>query len=313
MKIAAIVPNYNGAGLVLRCVEALQRQRVAVGDALEIVVVDDGSTDGSAQRLAHGLGANARLVALPENRGRATARNHGAGATDADLLLFVDSDCIAEDDGVAAAIVDAARRGSQLVYGDVVAPGDGFWDRLQRHVFTARRRAFEAGDRAAYTTQCVAVAAALFHRVGGFDAAFGYGFEDRDLFLRLLDAGATAAFVPAARVRHEDCLSLASLARKMEEAGQRSARTFAERHPGAYARMPFARLDAARRPWLRAVDALLGGMAARIARADAGWLEWRWLPFALRAFVARTIYGLAYLRGTVRAQRDGAASSRSMR
>ena len=313
MKLAAVVPNYNSAGLVLRCVEALRRQRVAAGDAFEIVVVDDGSTDGSAQRLADGLGGNARLVALPENRGRATARNRGADATDADVLLFVDSDCIAEGDGLAAAIIDAARRGAQLVYGEVVAPGDGFWDRLQRTAFAARRRAFAAGDGAAYTTQCVAVASPLFRRVGGFDAAFGYGFEDRDLFLRLLDAGATAAFAPAARVRHEDRLDLATLARKMEEAGRLSARTFATRHPQAYARMPFARLDAVQRPWLRAVDALLGGIAAWIARARAGWLEWRWLPFALRAFAARAVYGLAYLRGTVRGQRDAAASSRSMR
>ena len=313
MKLAAVVPNYNSAGLVLRCVEALQRQRVAAGDVLEIVVVDDGSTDGSAQRLADGLGGNARLVALPANLGRATARNRGAEATDADLLLFVDSDCIAEDDGLAAAIVDEARRGAQLVYGEVVAPGDGFWDRLQRTVFAARRRAFAAGDGAAYTTQCVAVAAPLFRRVGGFDAAFGYGFEDRDLFLRLLDAGATAAFAPQARVRHEDRLGLASVARKMEDAGHSGSRLFAARHPGAYARTPFARLDAARRPWLRVVDAALGGLAAHIARADAGWLEWRWLPFALRAFCARAIYGLAYLRGTVRRQREDAASSRSMR
>jgi hypothetical protein len=58
---------------------------------------------------------------------------------------------------------------------------------------------------------------------------------------------------------------------------------------------------------------LLGGIAARIARADAGWLEWRWLPFALRAFCARAIYGLAFLRGTARRQREDAASSRSMR
>jgi glycosyltransferase involved in cell wall biosynthesis len=65
MKLAAIVPNYNSAGLVVRCVEALQRQRVEAGDAFEVVVVDDGSTDGSAQRLAAGLGGNVRLVALP--------------------------------------------------------------------------------------------------------------------------------------------------------------------------------------------------------------------------------------------------------
>jgi GT2 family glycosyltransferase len=312
MKLAAIVPNYNSAGLVVRCVEALQRQRVEAGDAFEVVVVDDGSTDGSAQRLAEGLGGNVRLVALPENRGRAAARNQGAAATDADLLLFVDSDCIAEDDGLAAAVLAAARVGAQLLYGEVVAPGDGFWDRLQRTAFAARRRAFEGGDRAAYTTQCVAVAAPLFQRVGGFDPAFGYGFEDRDLFLRLLDAGAVAAFVPAARVRHEDRLGLANVARKMEEAGRLSARTFAARHPDAYARMPFARLDAARRPWLRAVDALLGGVAARLARAG-GWLEWRWLPFALRAFAARAVYGLAYLRGTVRRQLEDVASSRSMR
>lgn len=299
MHVAVVIPNYNSAALVGRCVEGMLAQALPPGDRLEVVVADDGSTDGSADALAAGFGDRIRLVRLPANRGRSTARNAGAAATGAELLVFVDSDCIPVDDGFVAAHARAARAGAAISYGAVLTPGDGFWDRLQRDASDGRLRRFEAGEHWSFTTQNVAVAAEAFARVGGFDPLFDrHGFEDRDLFLRLGAAGARAAYTAGAAVRHEDRITLASVVRKLGEAGLHSSRDFRLRHPAIYAGMPFSRFDAGLHPWMRGLDLFTAPLMRRLAQGPERWLEWRWLPFRLRAFAARLVYACSYLRGT---------------
>ena len=75
MKIAVVIPNYNSARIVQRAVEAMQRQRVPAGHSVQVVVADDGSTDGSADALASRFGDSITLLRQPENRGRSTTRN----------------------------------------------------------------------------------------------------------------------------------------------------------------------------------------------------------------------------------------------
>jgi len=87
--VAAIIPSYNRADLVGRAVESALSQRVDI--ALEVVVVDDHSTDETAAVLGQ-FGDAIRVVATEQNVERGAARNVGAGATDADLLAFLDSD-----------------------------------------------------------------------------------------------------------------------------------------------------------------------------------------------------------------------------
>lgn len=299
MKISAIIPNYNSARLVQRAAEALQRQQVPAGHSLQVVVADDGSTDGSADALASRFGDSITLLRLPENRGRSTARNAGAAASDGDILVFVDSDCVPPDNQFITGHITAFAEGADVSFGAIETPGDGFWDRLQRDAAIWRKRRFEAGDLWTYTTQNVAVRRQHFEHAGGFDPLFDrHGFEDRDLFVRLAQAGAKACFSAAARVIHEDRITLASVTRKQCEAGLHAAHLFRERHPAIYSAMSYSRLDANVRPWLGWLDAVSWPVASLAARAPETWLEWRWLPFRLRALLARAVYGLGYLHGT---------------
>ena len=94
-QCTVVVPVYNGAAVISRCLEALGRQTVAP-DAYEIIVVNDGSTDATADtveswRLAHPQ-HRCRLV-QQANAGPAAARNRGAHAATAPILLFTDADC----------------------------------------------------------------------------------------------------------------------------------------------------------------------------------------------------------------------------
>ena len=93
-----IVPNYNHASSLPHCLEAIKRQTYT---PLEIVVVDDASTDDSV-RIAESAGV--RVLRNEHNLGPAGTRNRGAEAAAGEILFFVDSDGALEPDAVANAV-----------------------------------------------------------------------------------------------------------------------------------------------------------------------------------------------------------------
>lgn len=88
MKIAAVLPAYNEAGRVVDVLKAVLR----APSIQEIIVVNDGSTDNTAEVVRAIPGV--KLVDLPKNRGKGGAMMAGAAATKADVLLFLDADLI---------------------------------------------------------------------------------------------------------------------------------------------------------------------------------------------------------------------------
>lgn len=110
---AVIIPHYNDVTRLLRCLDALAPQ---CGPGIELVVVDNGSTDPlDPVRARHPW---ARIVAEPL-KGAANARNRGVAETAAPLLLFIDSDCLPAPDWVATALTALDRTGADLVGGRV--------------------------------------------------------------------------------------------------------------------------------------------------------------------------------------------------
>lgn len=136
MKLSFCVPLYNRADSVTTCVESLIAQTLPA-DQYEIIVVDDGSTDGggeSVERLfAIRRFANGRVVRLDDNSGGAsTPRNVAVGLARGDLLFFVDSDDYVCPD-LAERVCDYAQwHGSDVIYvkygqvGEGLVPAKGF-------------------------------------------------------------------------------------------------------------------------------------------------------------------------------------------
>lgn len=86
MNVSAIVPAYNEAERIDKVIQALYIDAIE-----EIIVVDDGSTDGTGQ-VAESLGVS--LVRLPENRGKARALDLGVEAAENEILIFLDADLV---------------------------------------------------------------------------------------------------------------------------------------------------------------------------------------------------------------------------
>lgn len=94
LRVSVVIPVRNAAGLIESCLQALRNQTLP-DEAYEVIVVDDNSSDQTAQ-IARLLGA--QVIVLADRGGSYTARNRGAGAASAPVLAFTDADCSPEPD-----------------------------------------------------------------------------------------------------------------------------------------------------------------------------------------------------------------------
>jgi CDP-glycerol glycerophosphotransferase len=126
-RVGVVVPVYDVEEYVDECLESLLAQE---GVDVEVVVVDDGSTDGSAARVQRFVDAGrpVRLVRT-ENHGLGAARNEGARHVTAELLAFADSDDVVPPTAYAALAREVRRSGADFVTGSVVRwEGDTLWE-----------------------------------------------------------------------------------------------------------------------------------------------------------------------------------------
>jgi glycosyltransferase involved in cell wall biosynthesis len=88
-RLSVVIPTWNRARLVCEAVESVLRQE---GGDLEVIVVDDGSTDGTAEAIERRFGKSVKLLRMATRSGVGAARNEGVGEATGDLLAFLDSD-----------------------------------------------------------------------------------------------------------------------------------------------------------------------------------------------------------------------------
>ena len=213
------IPTFNHLELTRQCIDAIQR--TTEPGSYEIVVVDNGSTDGTPAWLAD-QDADGRLRAVLNdgNRGFSAACNQGAALARGEVVLFLNNDTIPHPGWLDAVQAELAEHpetgivGSKLLYangtiqhaGVVVGEREGEGDPFPFHVYlcqpadaphVSRRREFQF-----VTGACLAIRRELHERVGGFDEAFWNGHEDLDLCLKARAAGAKVVYRPDSVVTH---------------------------------------------------------------------------------------------------------------
>ena len=216
-RVAIIVASWNGRHLLPFCLDSVRRQDEP---DVEVILVDNGSTDGTSPWLARDH-PRVRLVRLPENAGFAAATNAGIAATDRRLVLTLNNDCALEPSYVRrlADFLDGQPRagacqGRVRVHGDpsvVDSLGIRFDAAWRAHQLDHGER--DRPGRAPRPVAGVSACAAMYRRralesvstsTGGapFDAGFFAYYEDVDLALRLTRAGWTSWLVPEVDCDH---------------------------------------------------------------------------------------------------------------
>jgi O-antigen biosynthesis protein len=116
VRVSVIIPTYNRSDTLQKCLAAVQTQTYS---DYEIIVVDDGSTDGTANMIAAEF-PNVHYL-YQANRGPAAARNQGIAAATGDIIAFTDDDCLPPSDWLArlaegySRYPDAAGGGGSLI------------------------------------------------------------------------------------------------------------------------------------------------------------------------------------------------------
>ena len=236
MFVSVVIPTYNRRPILEKCLLALERQQACREiDRYEVVVVDDGSTDGTPDWLR---GAAERFphvrVIEQSHGGPAEGRNRGVDHAHGDVIVFIDSDLVVTDSFLSCHASSLVRsweaRGDRLcfTYGAVVNTANFEQPTAERHKLRDLSWAY-------FATGNVAIAKEVLQRAGLFDTGFRlYGWEDLELGERLRRMGVQLIKCPAAVGYHwHPALTLDQIPRLIEVEGERARMglVFFRKHP----------------------------------------------------------------------------------
>jgi glycosyltransferase involved in cell wall biosynthesis len=182
-EVSVIIPTYNRRAMLLEAIDSVLAQSIR---EFELIVIDDGSTDGTAEHLAPRLDKTIRIERI-EHRGPAAARNRGVALAGAPLIAFLDS-----DDLWAPAKLERQLAFMRANPGCAIVQTNEIWIRSERRVNPGLRHRKRAGDIFidSLRTCLISMSATmmrtdLFRSLGGFDESMDAA-EDHDLWLRIL-------------------------------------------------------------------------------------------------------------------------------
>jgi glycosyltransferase involved in cell wall biosynthesis len=225
MELSVIIPTYNNREVLRETIRALRDQTLDPG-LYEIVVVDDGSTDGTAEMVAalsRAQGAAVRYV-TQANRGRSAARNLGVQAASGRIVVFLDSDLWATKTLLAEhrrhyppAVARRGVQGRTVTHPDARATPFMKTKEMTPDLTLRRRRNLSPFH---VTTRNCSMLREEILEAGGFDETFsGYGWEDIELALRMHARGVRFAYEPRALGYHHHVEDLMGVREKLRQAG----------------------------------------------------------------------------------------------
>ncbi len=238
---SVVIPTFNRLVDLQRVLRALSRQRGAQDVRLEIIVVDDGSTDGTDRWLVENRHRTELIVVRQDNAGPAAARNRGAAVAQGEVLLFLGDDTEPDDDWLVIHLEEhrlfSPEHPAMAVVGYTGFPSN------QDSPFC--RYINEYGAQFGYTlieepgdvpfnffyTSNVSMPRRVFEELGGFREDFAAAaWEDIEFAYRARRAGLRLRYQPRARTIHHHRIRPRTFCRRQRTAGRAGA-VFARLHP----------------------------------------------------------------------------------
>ena len=212
MTVSVVIPHLNRADLLEPVLESVGAQHLPPGSQLEVIVVDNGSADGSAAA-ARKLGA--RVIELRSNHGVSLALNRGIEAARGEWIVLLNNDVRLERNWLAllldgavrcrawfatGKIYDAARENLLDGAGDAVCRGGAAWrlghGKQDGPAFSSQRAThFPSATAALFRRE-------FFERTGLFDESFFAYLEDVDMGMRAAALGLRGVYLPEAKSWH---------------------------------------------------------------------------------------------------------------
>lgn len=259
--VSVVIPTFNRAASLDRTLGAIKRCAAPAG-GVEVIVVDDGSSDGTAD-VCKGHGVD---YVYQANHGPASARNRGWRRARGGIVAFTDDDTVPDANWLVDLCAEFEVYPGAAAVGGLVRPlVPGFVadfvqsERLVGHSVVDGQVHYLVTANAAYRREALT-------RLGGFDESFPTpAGEDTDLTLRALEAGLSLRVSTRAAVQHEHPTSLRGLARTYRRHGEARNR-IVSRHPGATSGAT-ARAMAAPGYWLGRYDLYRTDGAGRLRAA----------------------------------------------
>jgi GT2 family glycosyltransferase len=215
-SVSIIVCSYNGAKTLAACLESLGKLNYP---EYEVILVDDGSTDDTAYVAAQF--PNVHYI-HQSNHGLSHARNTGAAAARGDVLVYTDSDCMADADWLYYLIGTLVSGNYAGVGGPNVPPPAENW--VQACVAAAPggpSHVLLTDTVAEHIPGCnMAFYRWAFESVGGFDPEYRKAGDDVDFCWRVQQAGGVIAFSPAAIVWHHRRFTLRAFIKQQQGYGE---------------------------------------------------------------------------------------------
>jgi GT2 family glycosyltransferase len=216
VEVSVIVPTYNGAEKIPKCLESLLNQETDV--EYEVIVMDDGSLDNTLDVVKKY--DKVRLF-TQENAGPSAARNHGVSKAAGDIVLFIDDDCIAEPDWLEKMVEPFKNKEIAGVKGAYLSRQKEFTARFVQIEYEEKYDKLLKCDYIDFIdTYSAGFRRDIFMKTGGFDLKFKTAsVEDQEFSFRLADAGYKMVFIPNAKVWHRHIDSLKGYIRKKIKIG----------------------------------------------------------------------------------------------
>lgn len=190
--VSVIIPAYNAETTISECLASLSEQSYPT-NSTEIIIINDASTDCTAQLLASYANQQGYTVITHEkNRALAAARNTGIRAAQGQILIFLDADLTVQPNFIAQHVRSHRQLADAIgVLGTTIYATGLPYDKYQRYLYEARRgaRKSDAGQPLPYTAFLFnnsSVKSEVFNKIGLFDEKItAYGGEDTDMAYRI--------------------------------------------------------------------------------------------------------------------------------